>query len=299
MDTFLQQTVNAISLGAIYALFALGYGLVFSVLGVLNLAHSAIFAWGAFAGLVAIKFLNLPIWLALVAAMLVCGAISVALEVIAFRPLRRRSAARIAQLISSIGAAILLVSLAQLFYQQLFGQPQDAYPRDLIPSEAIIIGGVRIIPIRLIVLIVALVLMVALQVLVTRTRIGKHMRAVAFNQRTASLLGVNVGAIFVLTFFLAGALGGAAGMFYGVVFINVDPFIGQDVALIGLTAIVLGGMGSIQGALVGGFIVAALQTASTAFGGSDYRDAVVFLLLFLILLVRPQGLLGQPEASRA
>lgn len=301
MDIVLQQAVNAISLGAIYGLFALGYSLAFSVLGVLNLAHSAIFAWGGFLGIVGVKIFGLSVPVAFIFAMIGCGLLSLVLEFIAFRPLRQRGAARIAQLISSIGAAILLVSLAQLLYLRLFNNVEEYFPREIVPTTPIIIDalGIRIIPIQLIVLVVALILMALLQFLVTRTRTGQHMRAVAFNQRTAALLGVNVNSIYMLTFFLAGALGGAAGMFYGLVYTNVDPFIGQDVALIGLTAIVLGGMGSIQGAVLGGFLVAAIQTLSTAIGGSDYRDAIVFLLLFLLLLVRPQGLLGQPEATRA
>jgi branched-chain amino acid transport system permease protein len=301
MDIFLQQAVNAISLGAIYALFALGYSLAFSVLGVLNLAHSAVFAWGALFGILGIKVIGVSIPIAFIGAMIGSGLLSLALEFIAFRPLRQRGAARIAQLISSIGAAILLVSLAQLVYLHFFNNVEDFFPRELVPTTPIVIEslGVRIVPIQFIVLIVALLLMALLQFLVTRTRIGQHMRAVAFNQKTAALLGVNVNNIYMLTFFLAGALGGAAGMFYGLVYTNVDPFIGQDVALIGLTAIVLGGMGSIQGAVLGGFVVAAIQTLSISIGGSDYRNAIVFLLLFLILLVRPQGLLGQPEATRA
>jgi branched-chain amino acid transport system permease protein len=301
MELFLQQAVNAISLGAIYALFALGYALAFSVLGVLNLAHSAIFAWGALFGILGVKVLGLSIPVAFIAAMIGSGLLSLALEFIAFRPLRARGAARIAQLISSIGAAILLVSLAQLVYIHFFNNVEEYFPRESVPTTPIVIEslGVRIIPIQLIVLVVALVLMGLLQFLVTRTRIGQHMRAVAFNQRTAALLGVNVNNIYMLTFFLAGAMGGAAGMFYGLVYTNVDPFIGQNVALIGLTAIVLGGMGSIQGSVLGGFLVAAIQTFSTSVGGSDYRDAIVFLLLFLILLLRPQGLLGQPEVTRA
>lgn len=301
METFLQQSFNAMSLGAIYALFALGYAMVFSVLGVLNLAHSAIFAWGAFFGLVAVKLWGFPAWLALIVAMIGSGFLSLALEFVAFRPLRRRNAARISQLISSIGAAILLVSIAQLLYVRLFGQVQDFFPEGIIPTDSIVLESLnlRMSPIRIIVVVVALVLMVLLSLLVARTRVGQHMRAVAFNQRTASLLGINVGQIFVLTFFLAGALGGAAGMFYGLVFGTVDPFIGQSVALLGLTAIILGGMGSIQGAVLGGFLVAAIQTFSIAIGGSGYRDAIVFSLLFLILLLRPQGLFGQPEATRA
>lgn len=297
----LQQLINAVSLGAIYSLFALGYALVFSILGVLNLAHSAIFMWGAFIGLIAIDRWGASVPVAFLLAMVGAGLLSMALEYAAFRPLRRRNAARIAQLISSIGAAILLVNIAQLVFQQLYSRTEAYLPRGLVPSDPIIIEGLglRIIPIRMIILVIALVLMVLLQYMVTRTQVGQQMRAVSFNQRVAGLLGVDVSRIFVLTFFLAGALGGAAGMLYALTFLNVTPFIGEDVALIGLTAIVLGGMGSIQGAVLGGFIVAGLQIFSTAIGGSSYRNAVVFLLLFIILLVRPQGLLGQPEQTRA
>jgi branched-chain amino acid transport system permease protein len=299
MDTFFQQLINALSLGAIYGLFALGYALVFSVLGVLNLAHSAIFMTGAFFGLVCIDKLGLPLILAFPLAMIGSGLLSVALEFIAFQPLRRRGAPRISQLISSIGASILLVSVTQLIFQSLYGATDAAFPRGLVPDTPIIIGTVRIIPIRVVILVIALAVMVILQAIVSRTQIGQQMRAVAFNQRVATLLGINVGGIFIVTFFIAGMLGGAAGMLYGLVFLKVTPFIGSDVALVGLTAIVLGGMGSINGAVLGGLIVAALQTFSTALGGSSYRNIVVFGILFVLLLVRPQGLLGQPESTRA
>lgn len=301
MDTLLQQTINAISLGAIYSLFALGYALVFSVLGVLNLAHSAIFMSGAFFGVLAVDLLGLPLWLAFFIAVIGAGLLSIVLEFVAFRPLRRRDAARISQLISSIGAAILIVNIGQLIFQAIYNRTEVYFPRELVTFEPIVVEelSLNISPLRMIIVVIALVLMVALNYLVTRTRTGQQMRAVAFNQRTAALLGINVSNVFVLTFFLAGALGGAAGFLYGVVFLNVTPFIGDDVALIGLTAIVLGGMGSIQGALAGGFIVAGLQVFSVVIGGSSYRNAIVFLLLFVILLVRPQGLFGQPESTRA
>ncbi|TVR20898.1 MAG: branched-chain amino acid ABC transporter permease [Anaerolineaceae bacterium] len=297
----LQQIVNVISLGSIYALFALGYSLVFSVLGVLNLAHSALFMWGAFIGLLVTDRLEMPLWVGLIAAMIVTGLLSVLLELIAFRPLRKRGAARIAQLISSIGAAILLVNIAQLLFIRVYNRVEAAYPRGLVPRQPIIIEelGLRITPARLIVVIAALVVMILLQYLVTRTSLGQQMRAVAFNQRTASLLGINVNYIFLMTFFLAGALGGLAGVLYALITNVVDPFIGQNIALIGLTAIVLGGMGSINGAVLGGFIVAGIQIISIDTVGSSYRDALVFLLLFAILLIRPQGILGQPESTRA
>lgn len=290
-----QQIVNAIWLGSVYSLFALGYALIFSVLGVLNLAHSAVFMWGAFIGLIAVTQVNLPLWLSVPLAMIGAGLISVILERVAFAPLRKRNAPRISQLISSIGASILLVSLAQL----VFGTNPQRFPIGIIPTDAIEGLPFRVTPIQVVILVVAVVLMALLQYLVMRTRIGQRMRAVAFNQRTASLLGINVGSIFTLTFFLAGALAGAAGVLYGLAFNSMTPFIGNQVALKGLTVIVLGGLGNIQGALLGGFVVAALEVFSIAAGGSNYRDAFVFSLLFIILLVRPQGLIGQKEQTRA
>lgn len=379
MDLFLQQNINAVSLGAIYALFALGYALVFSILGVLNLAHSAIFMWGAFVGLLALdvtkapllitflivaipltaigmiveyefiqpnmrKTRNLPpaiqrllsllvrvLWvtilaligrivfgwvlpilpetmsinpiIALILASLAGGVLSVALEFVAFRPLRERNADRLAQLISSIGAALILVNVAQFAFQAVYGRTEAYYPREIaifgISSEPMIFGELRIVPIRLAILVIAIVLMVVLQYLVQKTQVGQQMRAVAFNERIASLLGIDVSRVYIFTFFLAGAFGGIAGMLFGIAFLAITPFIGESIALVGLTAIVLGGLGSIQGALIGGFIVALIQTYSVAFGGSSYRDAIVFVLLFIMLLIRPQGLFGQEQKERA
>ncbi|MCB9451537.1 MAG: branched-chain amino acid ABC transporter permease [Anaerolineaceae bacterium] len=290
-----QQIVNAIWLGGVYSLFALGYALVFSILGVLNLAHSAVFMWGAFIGLMMVTQFNFSVWLSIPVAMLGAGILGVLLDAVAFAPLRRRNAPRIAQLISSIGAAILMVNIAQL----IFGTQPQRFPLGSIPTDTIEGLPFRITPIQIIILLVSVALMALLQYLVIRTRTGQGMRAVAFNQRVASLLGVHVSGIFRTTFFLAGALAGAAGVLYGLAYNSMTPFMGDQVALKGLTVIVLGGMGNIQGAVVGGFVVAALEVFSIANGGSNYRDAFVFTLLFLILLFRPQGLVGQKEHTRA
>ncbi|MEP7293368.1 MAG: branched-chain amino acid ABC transporter permease, partial [Chloroflexota bacterium] len=282
------------------ALFALGYALVFSVLGVLNLAHSAIFTSGAVIGLLLITQLNFPLPLAFLGAMLGAGLLGIVLELVAFRPLRRRNAPRISQLISSIGAALLIVNITQLIFTNLFSTTEAYFPRGLIPELPIQLGaGVSVQPINLIILVVSLVLMVLLQALVRRTRVGRQMRAVAFNERTAGLLGINVSRVYLFTFFLAGTFGGAGGLLYGLAFTRVTPYMGQDIALVGLTALVLGGLGSIPGAVLGGFLVALFQTFSIVIGGSSYRNALVFILFFLILLLRPQGLLGQREQSRA
>jgi branched-chain amino acid transport system permease protein len=290
-----QQVVNAIWLGGVYSLFALGYALVFSILGVLNLAHSAIFMWGAFIGLTMVTQFNFSVWVSIPVAMLGAGLLGVLLDAVAFAPLRRRNAPRIAQLISSIGAAILMVNIAQL----IFGTQPQRFPLGSIPTDTIEGLPFRITPIQIIILLVSVALMALLQYMVIRTRVGQGMRAVAFNQRVASLLGVHVSGIFRITFFLAGALAGAAGVLYGLAYNSMTPFMGDQVALKGLTVIVLGGMGNIQGAVVGGFVVAALEVFSIANGGSNYRDAFVFTLLFLILLFRPQGLVGQKEHTRA
>lgn len=290
-----QQIVNAIWLGGVYSLFALGYALVFSVLGVLNLAHSAVFMWGAFIGFIAVTQLGFSVWLSIPLAMIVSGFISLALDAIAFAPLRRRNAPRIAQLISSIGMAILLVNTAQI----LFGTQPRRFPLGSIPSDPLEGLPFRITPIQIIILLISVALMGLLQYLVMRTRTGSAMRAVAFNQRVASLLGINSGRVFQITFFLAGALAGAAGVLYGLAYNSMTPFMGDQVALKGLTVIVLGGLGNIQGAVVGGFVVATLEVFSIAAGGSNYREAIVFTLLFLILLFRPQGLVGQAQQSRA
>lgn len=380
MDIFLQQNINAISLGAIYALFALGYAMVFSILGVLNLAHSAIFMWGAFVGLLALDpekapilitfyivaiplvalallieyahdvgiqammrrirgrqmrqmialgvrilyivvlayggkllfeallpqlppTIHIPPMIALLLASFSSGVLSIALEFVAFRPLRERNADRLAQLISSIGAALILVNVAQFAFQAIYGRTEAYYPQDIsllgISTEPIVIEGLRIAPIRLVILVIALMLMIALRFLVQDTRVGQQMRAVAFNEKIASLLGIDVSRVYILTFFLAGAFGGIAGILFGMTFLNVTPFVGDSISLLGLTAIVLGGLGSIPGSLVGGFIVAYIQTFSVAYVSSSFRDAIVFALLFLVLLVRPQGLFGQAKQNRA
>lgn len=311
-----QQFINMLALGSLYSLFALGYALVFSILGLLNLAHSAVFMWGAFLGLAAVTTWGWPMWTALPVGMLGAGIISIIVDRVAFLPLRRRDAPRTAQLISSIGAAIILVNLAAIFFglnPQPFPREKvaeiEAYsgiPLDRQPTEDLAIAGETIIeaetliirPIQISTFVIAILLMIVLQYLVANTKIGKAMRAVAFRQRTANLLGVNVGLIFAVTFFLAGALGGAAGVLQGVQF-STDYLMGDEISLTGLIVIVLGGLGSIQGAVVGGFLVANMEVVSIMVGYSWLKDAVIFSTLLVMLLLRPRGLLGEKSQDRA
>lgn len=322
-----QQFINAIWRGSVYSLFALGYALIFSILGLLNLAHSATFMWGAFIGLAAITEADLPLLFALPVGMIGGGLVGNAVDFIAFRPLRKRDAPRMAQLISSIGISIMLVNLASI----VFGTSPTRFPTEKI--EAVNIGGdnaeliewqtgdftlnieppfdptvtiqmalgeheVSVTALQIAVLITALALMFALQYLVFNTRLGQAMRTISFKPSIASLLGVDNGRIFALTFFMAGALAGASGVLYGLAFNTMTPQMGQSIALTGLTVIVIGGLGSIRGTFVGGFLIANAEILSIAAGYSWLSDVVVFSALFIALLVRPQGLLGEKKLDK-
>lgn len=290
-----QQMINALWLGSVYSLFALGYALIFSVLGLLNLSHSAVFMWSAYLGLTAVTMWTLPLPVAGLIAVVGAGLLSVLIDRVAFFPLRQRNAPRIAQLISSIAVASILVKVAQIIYK---ADPQR-FPIALVPNQTIPNLPFQVTGIQILTLVISVVLMVGLLYLVNRTKQGHAMRTVAFNNEIAALLGVPVDSIYSLTFFIAGCAAGAAGMLYGLAYNSITPFMGDSVALKGLTVIVLGGMGSIRGAMLGGFVVAALEVFSIALGGSNYRDAIIYLLLFVILIVRPQGLLGERAATRA
>lgn len=292
---FWQQIVNAIWLGAVYSLFALGYTLVFGVLGILNLAHPSLFMWGAFIGLVAVNNLQLPIWAALPVSMLGTGLLGIALDRIAFKPLRARHAPQLASLISSIGASIVLINVAQ----GVFKAQVSRFPFDAFPVQVFTLGPISVTLLQLTILGVSLLMMLGLRGLLLGTRQGQAMRAVAFNAQTAARLGVPVDQVIWQTFFIAGALAGAAGVLLGLAFNAVSPFMGTTMSLKGLTVIVLGGLGNIEGAVLGGFILAFSEVMSVAYLSSDLRDAVSFVLLLIILLVRPNGLLGRSSVKRA
>jgi branched-chain amino acid transport system permease protein len=292
---FWQQVVNAIWLGAVYSLFSLGYTLIFGVLGILNLAHPSLYMWGAFIGLVCVNTFHMPIWLALPVAMLFSGLLGILLDRVAFKPLRARHAPHLATLISSIGASIVLISVAQ----GVFSAQVSRFPFDVFPIHVFKIGTVSITLLQLTILGISLGIMLFLRWLLMGTRQGQAMRAVAYNTVTAARLGIPVDLIIMQTFFIAGALAGAAGVLLGLAFNSISPFMGGPMNLKGLTVIVLGGLGNIEGAVIGGFILAFSEVMSVAYLSSDLRDAVSFVLLFLILLVRPNGLLGRSSVKRA
>ena len=214
----------------------------------------------------------------------------------AVRPLQQRQSPYLAPMIASIGASIILISLAQ----GIFGAQVSRFPPDLFPTTPYALPGDAVIaPIQLVVLGSAVVLMLALRLVIQRTRTGRAIRAIAFNERTARLLGINVDWVVAQTFFLSGALAGASGALLGLAFNRLEPTMGNDVELAGLTVIVVGGMGSIGGAALAAFLVGLLRVFSVAYVDSSFRDAVVFALLILVLLVRPSGLFGRGSTIRA
>ncbi len=322
------QIANMIWRGSLYSIFALGYALIFSVLGVLNLAHSAIFMWGAYIGLWAVcgnsvldgqcPEINNPIWWAMPAAMIGGGIVAILVDRVAFYPLRQRNAPRLSQLISSIGVAIMMIAIAELvFGKERLTMPLDAISRSNLnipdgrnldnPLHVLQVGwgffvaenNILLTPVRLQIILVSLVLMVLLGFIVTQTRLGQGMRTVAFNPKVGGLLGVNVDNVYMVSFFISGALAGAAGMLYTLNSNVFLPSTGGELTLKGLTVIVLGGLGSIRGAVLGGYLVAAIEVymiAATSYG--SLADAVVFFLFFLVLMFRPQGILGQPLQDR-
>lgn len=295
-----QNLVDGLSRGAVYSVFALGFTLIFGILDIVNLAHAATYMWCAFVGWVLLTTFGLPLPLAMVAAMVFGALLAIGLEFVAFRPLRKDGAERLAPMISSIGASLILVSIAEA----IFGSDTRRFPSGVLDPKPLMLGGaegIRMTWAQVLIIVVSFSLMAALGFFIRKTKWGKAIRAVAANQKASRLLGINVNAVVVATFAVAGALAGAAGILVALLTNNIVPSMGAQVELRGLAVVILGGMGNIEGAVLGGVILGIIETFTIAYipGGADFKDAVAFILLFLILLVRPQGLLGKKEATRA
>ena len=292
---FEQQLINALTLGSVYALFALGFTLIFGVLGVINLSHGAVFMLGSYAALLLVSKVSLPLWLALLIAMLAAGWLGLMIDFLVLKPLRARNAPHLIPMIATIGVAILLTSVAQ----GLFGAQVQRFPFGTVSEASFTWGNIHITVLQIGIVAMALALMALLLVIMRRTQLGRALRAIAEAPKAAYLLGVNVEGLFLLTSFVAAALGGAAGVLIGLSFNAITPFMGQPMLLKGIAVIILGGMGDIRGALIGGLFLGLAEVMSVAYISSDFRDAVSFGLLFLILLVRPSGLFGQVLERKA
>jgi len=287
MDYYVQQLINGISIGSIYALIALGYTMVYGIIKLINFAHGDVFMVGAFVGYFAAKQ-GLNIFVSLILAMVVCAILGVVIERVAYKPLR--NASRIVLLITAIGVSFLLenVGIATV------GPQAKGFPEVIEKQTYTLFGDVQIDSVQLIVLAVTLILMVLLQYVVHRTKIGKAMRAVSHDMDAARLMGINVDNTISATFAIGSALAAAAGVVFAVMYPSVDPLMGIIPGLKAFIAAVLGGIGIIPGALVGGLVLGVVETGVMSFEGmSLWRDGVAFVILILILIFKPSGLFGK------
>jgi len=293
VEVFLQQVINGLQIGFVYALIALGYTMVNGIVRLINFAHGDVFMVGAFIGLYAIERYDLPLSAVFLLAVLGCSLLAVAMERIAYRPLR--DAPKIASLITAIGVSLFLEYFTSL--RQVFGPNYYSFPRPFAVSawEA---GGIALTNIQAIIFFVTLACLALLQFVVYRTRFGKAMRAVSYDPVTAGLMGVNVDLVISFTFGLGAALAGVGGVLYGIAYPQVNTFMGVMPGLKAFTAAVLGGIGSIPGAVLGALIMGQSETLASAYLSSTYRDGISFLILIAVLLVRPTGILGASRTEK-
>ncbi|MGE7092771.1 branched-chain amino acid ABC transporter permease [Lysinibacillus sp. NPDC048646] len=283
---WIQQLVNGISLGSIYALIALGYTMVYGIIKLINFAHGDVFMIGAFIGFYAIAKWELGFFPALLLAMAVCAIFGVLIERIAYK--RLRNATRIAALITAIGVS-LLIEYTTIFFR---GAQPAAYP-EVFKNRTLDILGVQISSTSILILSVAVVLMILLQFIVHKTKIGKAMRAVSHDADAARLMGINVDNTISATFAIGSALAGAAGVIFGVYYTKIDPLMGVIPGIKAFIAAVLGGIGIIPGAMVGGMLLGVVESMVSALGYSLWRDAAAFVILIIILIFRPSGIFGK------
>lgn len=295
MALFLQQVVNGLGQGAIIVMFAVGFSLVFSKLGILNVAHGTFATWGAMLSYYAYTGLHVSIWLCMLLGALGAGVIGIVVDTVCFAPLRGRSSGLFGALITSIGAWTASLAIAQL----IIGPNANGFPPAAAPSTALHVGGITILPMVIINVATAIVVSSAIWLLVNRTRFGAALRAIGHDSRSVAIAGVNTRIVIVWTACLAAGAAGLAGALSGLTD-NVITFNGGDSLLIvGFSAVVIGGFGNIGGAVFGGFALGVIEVLSAQYISSNFQDAITFALLLAVLLVRPQGLFSQREVLRA
>jgi len=287
-----QQIFNGVIIGAIYGLFALGFNLIFGVQKIMNLAHGAVFMAGAFIALYAVQ-LGLPLWVAFIFSVTLCGVLGVVLDFLAFRPLRKRGEAEFAAIMSSIGANMILMNFArQLSEGQVF-----RFPFGLVPLTPLQFFGLRVGVIQLIVSGLMVVVVLGLGYYLYRTSFGRQVRAVSSNERAAMLLGIEPRNVYMQTFFLSGVLAGASGILIGLTFNSIHFMMGEPYLLRAFAVLILGGLGSLVGAVVASLILGVAQSLSGAYLPAGFIDIVVFAIIFGMLVVRPNGLFGKAVAN--
>ncbi len=297
MDVFLQQIINGLSLGGIYALIALGYTMVYGIIELINFAHGDVYTLGTFFSLAVLTLLGVSgelhgpaligvVVLTIAVAMLLCGLTGVIIERLAYR--RLRNAPRLAPLITAIGMSFILQNIMQYWR----GPSPVAFPQ-VIPNPTFHIGPLEIAAKQVLVIALAVVMMVVLQLFIFNTKLGKAMRATAQDRDAAQLMGININTTIALTFLIGSALAGAAGFVSGVYYGSTWFFNGFAAGLKAFTAAVLGGIGNLAGAMLGGFLIGLIESLTTQFISDQWSNVVVFSVLVLVLIFRPSGLLGE------
>ncbi|MGQ9678547.1 MAG: branched-chain amino acid ABC transporter permease [bacterium] len=293
MTYFLQQLINGLQLGFVYALIALGYTMIYGIVRLINFAHGDVFMVGAYLGFFVLTSGRLSFPMAMITAMVGCAALGIFIERLAYKPLRQ--APRISSLITAIGVSLFLEYFTSLKF--VFGPYFRAYPRPF-AINSYSFGGLTVSNIQIVVFGVATLLMTFLTLFVNKTKTGMAMRAVAFDRDAAALMGINVDNIISLTFGIGAALAGAGGVLYGIAYPQINPFMGVMPGLKAFVAAVLGGIGIIPGAMLGALIMGIVEKLTEVYISSTLRDAAAFAILIVVLLVRPSGILGKHEQEK-
>jgi branched-chain amino acid transport system permease protein len=287
-----QQLFNGLVVGSAYAVFALGFTLLFGVNHILNMAYGSVFMWGAFAGLYVALTFQAPFLVAMATGMVAGGVLSILLDLVAFRPLRRRQAADFATILTSIGANLVLLTLAQ----KVSNTQVMRFPFEFFPIVVYNVMGLRIQLLQITIVGTAVLMVACLVYALYRSGFGRRIRSVAFSEHASRLLGINAELVNAQVFFISGALAGLAGVLIGVAFNSVQYLMGEPLLMQAFVIIILGGLGSIPGALIGALVIGVVQSLAYAYISSAAADAIAFAILFFIILIRPTGLFGQASA---
>lgn len=292
MSVFIQQLINGLSIGSIYALMAVGYSLVYSILNFSNFAHGGVIMLGAYFGLYAVNLFGLPFLGSLIVAAMLAGLVAVTLEKIAYSPLRKRNAPSLYFIISAMGASIFLENLVVA----TIGPTFRTYPK-MISNQPITVGSISVSRIDILMFVIAAISLILLVFIIEKTKVGLAIRACSYSSRGSNLMGVNVNRIIFVIFLLGGILAGVAGMLFGMKY-TVYPQIGV-ITNKSFIAAVFGGLGSLPGAVVGSILLGLIETFGAGYIASQYRDLIAFTLLIIVLVIKPSGLMGKITEDKA
>lgn len=293
---FLQQLVNGITLGGVYALIAVGYTMVYGVIQLINFAHGEIYMLGGFLAYTLVAVLGMPFFPAFILTLLICAILGIILDFVAYRPLRK--APRLAALITAIGMSIFLQNMALL----IWGSQIKSYPRDILPAffsqSAITFGDVTLSWLQLLILAITLTSMIILHLTIHKTRIGMAMRAISQDKTASALMGIGVNRVISFTFAIGSAMGGMAGILVGLYYNAIFPTMGYVAGIKAFAAAVLGGIGSVPGAMLGGGVLGIAEVMGAGYISSEYRDGISYAVMIAVILFKPSGLIGKQVGEK-